>query len=125
MHRSNSIGGRDELIQEATECLDTISHGSTKDATLLYACVLEAQQIGDQPQIVAALQRVLQKYDYNAPAEVHLPALLRFANSHLLTAGGIANGQSCTARLLVREIEQPSSQITDGIDEICKLFEGG
>ena len=50
-----------------------------KDATLLYACVLEAQQTGEQSYIVASLQRVLEKYNYNAPTEVHLPALLRFA----------------------------------------------
>ncbi|KAL2036383.1 hypothetical protein N7G274_010904 [Stereocaulon virgatum] len=50
----------------ATECLDTICNASDKDATLLYACVLEAQQVGDQSQMVTSLQRVLQKYDYSA-----------------------------------------------------------
>jgi len=49
------------------------------DATLLYACVLEAQQTGDQEQMVISLQCVLKKYDYSAPNEVHLPALLRYA----------------------------------------------
>lgn len=91
----------------ATECLDTIFRASTKDATLLYACVLEAQQIGDQCQSIASLQRVLEKYNYNAPQEVHLPALLR-----------------CTARLLIREVDNPETQVKDGIDDICKLFEG-
>ena len=67
-----------ELIQIATECLDAICNASTKDATLLYACVLEAQKTGEPSQIIASLQKVLQKYDYNAPNEVHLPALLRF-----------------------------------------------
>ena len=50
----------------ATECLDRIFRASTKDATLLYACVLEAQQIGDQVQSIASLQRVLENYNYNA-----------------------------------------------------------
>ena len=90
----------------ATECLDTICNISAKDATLLYACVLEAQQTGDQSQMVNSLQRILQKYNYNAPNEAHLPALLR-----------------CTARLLIREVETPSSQVGNAIDEICKLFE--
>ncbi|KAF6237883.1 hypothetical protein HO173_004084 [Letharia columbiana] len=91
----------------AAECIDTICTASTKDATLLYACVLEAQQTGDHLQIINSLQRVLEKYSYNAPNEIHLPALLR-----------------CTARLLIRELENPPSHVTDCIDEICKLFEG-
>ena len=52
---------------------------STKDDTLLYACVLEAQQAGDKRQAVIALQKVLEKYGYGTPAGVHLPALLRYA----------------------------------------------
>ena len=31
----------------------------------------------------------------------------------------------CTARLLIRELEDPRSLVTNCIDEICKLFEGG
>lgn len=91
----------------ATECLESIFNASTQDATLLYACVLEAQQTGDHVQSIACLQRVLEKYNYNAPDEVHLPALLR-----------------CTARLLIREVDNPETQVKDGIVDICKLFEG-
>lgn len=90
----------------AVDCLDTICTASSKDATLLYACVLEAQQTGDHLQIISSMQRVLEKYNYNAPNEVHLPALLR-----------------CTARLLIRDLENPCSQVRDRINEICKLFE--
>ena len=61
----------------AAQCLEEISAHSTKDATLLYACVLEAQRAGDRMQSVASMQRVLQKYEYAAPGGVHLPALLR------------------------------------------------
>ena len=94
-------------VDLATECLETIHRASDKDATMLYACVLEAQRIGDDAQSIACLKRVLAKYDYNAPREVHLPALLR-----------------CTARLLIREIDNPHTQVEDASDEICKLFEG-
>ena len=38
---------------------------------------------------------------------------------------GLLTGESCTARLLIREIEIPSPKTADGVDEICKLFEGG
>lgn len=66
------------LIYKVTECLDTICIASTVDATLLYACVLEAQRIGDHLQTIASLQRILKKYDYGAPNGVHVPALLRY-----------------------------------------------
>lgn len=61
----------------AAQCLEEICAHSTKDATLLYACVLEAQRAGDRRQSVTSMQRVLEKYEYAAPAGVHLPALLR------------------------------------------------
>lgn len=91
----------------AAESLESVFNASTQDATLLYACVLEAQQRGDQAQSIASLQRVLEKYNYNSPQEVHLPALLR-----------------CTARLLIREVDNPETQVRDGIDAVCRLFEG-
>jgi hypothetical protein len=61
----------------ATECLDRVSTSTSEDANLLYACILEAQSTGDKRQAVAALQRVLEKYEHGAPASVHVPCLLR------------------------------------------------
>lgn len=61
----------------ATQCLDNICTSSRNDSTLLYACVLEAQRTRDHLQIITSLQRVLDKYNYNAPNGAHLPALLR------------------------------------------------
>lgn len=72
------IALRCQDVELATQCLDTICCTSTKDATLLYACVLEAQRAGDRAQSIASMQRVLDKYDYGAPGGVHLPALLRY-----------------------------------------------
>src|SRR4051794_20406816 len=63
-------------IHLATECLDKVSSSTSEDASLLYACVLEAQSTGDKLQAVAALQRVLEKYEHRAPAGVHVPSLL-------------------------------------------------
>lgn len=91
----------------AAQCLDTICVTSKKDATLIYACVLEAQRMGDSSQTVACIQRVLEKFDYNAPDGVHLPALLR-----------------CNARLLIRELDSEQSSHQDIPDQLCKLFEG-
>lgn len=65
------------LTKAATDCIDLVCRSSAKDATLLYACVMEAQSAGDKRQAIAALERVLDKYHYNAPTGIHLPALLR------------------------------------------------
>lgn len=59
------------------ECLDLICRQSSKDVTLLYACVHEAQASGNKRQAIAALEKVIEKYDQSVPADVHLPALLR------------------------------------------------
>jgi hypothetical protein len=104
MYRVALQSGDNEL---ATESLDIVCTSAGKDATLLYACVLEAQQASDKRQVLFALQKVLERYDYNAPKGVHLPALLR-----------------CTTRLLKVEIagqEIPSDQ---AMDDLCKVFEG-
>ena len=39
--------------------------------------------------------------------------------------GLFTNATSCTARLLIHELENPRSKIIDCVDEVCKLFEGG
>ncbi|ORY11635.1 meiosis protein SPO22/ZIP4 like-domain-containing protein [Clohesyomyces aquaticus] len=92
---------------EAIQCLDQVCRQSSKDATLLYACVLEAQSIGNKRQAIIALEKVLEKYDYNAPEGVHLPALLR-----------------CTGRLLIQQLVKNDEMDTGVVEEICKLFEG-
>lgn len=61
----------------AAECLDCICRSSGRDATLLYACVLEAQSAGSKRQAVVALRKVLERYEHSEPPEIHLPALLR------------------------------------------------
>ena len=60
------------------ECLDIICRQSSNDATLLYACVIEAQITGTKRQAIAALEKVLEGYSHSTPTDVHLPALLRF-----------------------------------------------
>ncbi|MCJ1432892.1 hypothetical protein MMC27_002250 [Xylographa pallens] len=91
----------------AVECLEAISSGSTRDGTLLYACVLEAQQTGQREQAISAMLRVLDKYNYGSPPGVNLAALLR-----------------CTARLLMQEIESSLEGESPNIDAICSLFDG-
>ncbi|QDS73641.1 hypothetical protein FKW77_002299 [Venturia effusa] len=104
MYRAALQNGDNEL---ASECLEIICSSSGKDATLLYACVLEAQQASDKKQVLFALQKVLEKYDYNAPKGVHLPALLR-----------------CATRLLKAEIAGQNTLNEQAMADLCKVFEG-
>ncbi|KAF2143242.1 uncharacterized protein K452DRAFT_167927 [Aplosporella prunicola CBS 121167] len=91
----------------ASECLDAVCKQTTQDVTLLYACVMEAQQAGNKSQAVVALQKVLEKYNYAAPQGVHLPALLR-----------------CMARLLLAELGTADNVNENVAEELVKLFEG-
>ena len=94
-----------EMAAQSFQTLcSSLNKEANKDASLIYACVLEAQRVGDQTQIISALQRVLEQFDYDAPPGVHLPALLR-----------------CTARLLMRSSEQVNN---NAINSLCKVFEG-
>ncbi|KAL1632490.1 sporulation-specific protein 22 [Neofusicoccum ribis] len=98
---------RDQQPDFAAECLDVICRQSSKDATLLYACVMEAQQSVDKHQAILALQKVLEKYDYGTPVGVHLPALLR-----------------STIRLLVPHLGSAENINENAMEELCKVFEG-
>ncbi|KAL0258929.1 sporulation-specific protein 22 [Diplodia seriata] len=98
---------RDQEPHLAAECLDAISRQPGRDCTLLYACVVEAQELRDQQSAIIALQKALEKYDYGAPTGVHLPALLR-----------------STIRLLVNQMSASSDFKEDALKEVCKVFEG-
>ncbi|SLM35896.1 Tetratricopeptide-like helical domain [Lasallia pustulata] len=59
---------------------------------------------GNKVQATAAMQAVLEKYQYGAPSGVYLPALLR-----------------CTIRLLIHEMEGNEAQSTENIVAISKI----
>ena len=107
------IAIRCEETEFAAECLQIISSSTSKNPTLLYACVLDAQQMGDKPQTLAALQLVLEKFGYGAPSSIHLPSLLR------LTIG-------LTVALIDKsKVVEGSSKADEIVEKLCKLFEGG
>ncbi|KAL5459232.1 hypothetical protein PMIN06_002899 [Paraphaeosphaeria minitans] len=91
----------------AAECLDSVYRQSSKDTSLLYACVIEAQQSGNKREGIAALEKLLEKYNDHAPAGVHLPALLRM-----------------TVRLLTSEMVKDGVFQKDVFDQICRTFDG-
>jgi hypothetical protein len=106
------IAIRSNELELASVCLEKVYEAATDDFTMLYACVIDAQQVGDRTLALAGLQLVLQKYEYNAPSPVNFPALLRcmirFILSHL---------ESVEAE---KDIDVPSV-----VDHLCKLFDAG
>ena len=65
--------------------MDNIYKDSSKDATILYACALEAQKTGQKGQVLSAMQRVLDRYNFESPPDVYLPALLRYDEMVMVT----------------------------------------
>ena len=95
----------------ASECLEVVSSSSGSDPKLLYACVLDAQQVGSKTQALAALQLVLENCGYDAPqSRVHLPSLLRI-----------------TIGLMVALLEASKDPVASHIhiEKLCKMFEAG
>jgi hypothetical protein len=109
---------RSEDAELAAECLRIIC-SSSKDLTLLYACVLDAQQVGNRPLALTALQLVLEKQgtvenssagSHNA---VHLPSLLR---STISLTSAVLDGSKHA---------EGSPEAEANVEKLCKLFEGG
>jgi hypothetical protein len=107
------IAIRCDEVEFASECLQIINSASPKDPTLLYACVLDAQQVGDKSQTLIALQLVLEKFGYGAPSTIHLPSLLR------LTIG-------LTVTMIDKsKVTEGSIEADEAVEKLCRIFEGG
>ncbi|KFY01778.1 hypothetical protein V490_00767 [Pseudogymnoascus sp. VKM F-3557] len=106
------IAIRTNELELASECLKKVYEAATNDSTMLYACVLDAQQVGDKTLAIEGLQLVLQKYEYSAPSSANFPGLLR-----------------CMIRLILSKIESVESEkdidVSSAVDQLCKLFDGG
>lgn len=98
----------------AAECLQAISSAAktTHDLTLLYGCVLDAQQIGDKTQTLAGLQFVLEKSDHGTQTATHLPSLLRLTISLMVA-------------LLDEKYKHGNLESSGIIDKLCAAFEKG
>jgi tetratricopeptide (TPR) repeat protein len=106
------IAIRSRETELASECLERLSISSEKDAKLLYACVMDAQEVGDKAMAVEALELVLERCEHTILSEIHLPALLRV-----------------TIRLVKSQLEvkEAGSNVVEdhGVLSLCKLFEAG
>ena len=111
------IAIRCERFELAAECLEIVScsvgANDVPDPTLLYACVLDAQQVGSKQLALAALQMVMEKFGNTASSTVHLPSLLRLT---IKLSSSLLDDSS---------VQQLSDVQESNVERLCKLFEGG
>ncbi|KAG9530791.1 SPO22-domain-containing protein, partial [Aureobasidium melanogenum] len=91
----------------ATRSLEGVSKSSSKNSEkYLYACALEAQQIGDRKQFIATLNKILELHEKNSLNDVRLAVLLR-----------------CIVGSIETELKNNNMPLDTGLTELCKVFE--
>lgn len=95
----------------AAECLLKVAAASTTDPTLMYACCLDAQQIGNKEQVLLSLQLVLESSTQKPSASLHLPSLIRLTIGLMesVVDENIKNGRS--------------SELESTVERMCVAFE--
>ncbi|KAI5375420.1 hypothetical protein J4E82_005842 [Alternaria postmessia] len=103
----------DNTLEQLQELFDTVDQNSkirlSAPATHAAQTLLwkKAQSAGNKRQAIRALEKVLEKYEHNALAEINLPALLRSAT-----------------RMLESELIKDGKIDTGVLRQICNVFEG-
>lgn len=64
-------------VELAAACLSVVSAASTKDPSLMFACCLDAQQVGNKEQMLNTLQLILDTNIQKPSSKLHLPSLVR------------------------------------------------
>ncbi|KAG9644000.1 SPO22-domain-containing protein, partial [Aureobasidium melanogenum] len=91
----------------ATKSVEGVLKSSSKDTDkYLYACALEAQQIGDRKQFIVALNKILELHEKHSLNDVRLAVLLR-----------------CIVGSVETELKNNDMPLDVGLTELCKLFE--
>ncbi|KAI5458131.1 meiosis protein SPO22/ZIP4 like-domain-containing protein [Mariannaea sp. PMI_226] len=108
MFKVSLIGWDHEL---GCECIDKLSRCSDKEKSrdILYACVREAQQVGDRLCTLVALKAVTERCGSETAPTAHLPCIMR-----------------CAIRLihLIENQEEEGSNNGPGLTEdTCQIFE--
>ncbi|KAI5270015.1 hypothetical protein E4T47_06531 [Aureobasidium subglaciale] len=94
-------------LQEAAKSLEGVLKACSKSTEkYLYACALEAQQIGDRRQFVVTMNTVLEFYERSPSSSIKLPVLLR-----------------CIVGSVETELNQGDMPLDAGLTELCKVFE--
>ncbi|KAF7947325.1 uncharacterized protein EAE97_004574 [Botrytis byssoidea] len=102
------IAIRSEEVEIAAECLEKVASCS-EDTSLLFACVLDAQQVGNKNHVLDALWLVLDKCGYGAQESVRLPSIIRMIIVLLI---GMIDSENT-----------PSSYARENIEKLCTMFE--
>lgn len=97
-------------------CLKVISSSSLKDPALLYACVLEAQKLGQKRQAVEALHSVVEYAQKREFGTINITSLLRITikllNSLLADEENDGSGKYIGSK-------------EGDVERLCGLFETG
>ncbi|KAF7883240.1 uncharacterized protein EAF02_005160 [Botrytis sinoallii] len=102
------IAIRSEEVELAAECLEKVA-SCTEDPSLLFACVLDAQQVGNKKHVLDALWMVLDKCGYCVQENVRLPSIIRMIIVLLI---GMIDAENT-----------PSGYARENIEKLCKMFE--
>lgn len=109
----------------ATKSLEGILKSSSKDSQkYLYACALEAQQIGDRKQFIATLNKILELHEKHSLSDVRLAVLLRFVREWS-TFVMVLTVHSCIVGSIETELKNNNMPLEAGLTELCKVFEAG
>ncbi|KAF7952888.1 hypothetical protein EAE96_006111 [Botrytis aclada] len=102
------ISIRSEEVELAAECLEKVASCS-KDTSLLFACVLDAQQVGNKKHVLDALWLVLDKCGYGAQENLRLPSIIRMI---IVLLVGMIDAENIAA-----------SYAGENIEKLCTMFE--
>ncbi|KAK4242198.1 meiosis protein SPO22/ZIP4 like-domain-containing protein [Achaetomium macrosporum] len=89
----------------AAECLENVAQAADH-VDYLGACIAESQKAGDIMCAIDALRKLHEKYEYNEPNPIHLPALFR-----------------CTIRLLNLLADRPGVDTDMIVNGLCEEFD--
>lgn len=104
------IAIRIEDVELAAECLERVASCS-EDTSLLFACVLDAQQVGNRKHVLDALWLVLDKCGYGAQDNVRLPSIIRMIIILLIS--------------MIDTEKTPAGYARENIEKLCIIFEKG
>ncbi|KAK6602521.1 hypothetical protein H4I95_06458 [Botrytis cinerea] len=102
------IAIRSEEVELAAECLEKVASCS-EDTSLLFACVLDAQQAGNRKYVLDALWLVLDKCGFGAQENLRLPSIIRMVVVLLI---GMIDAE-----------KTPTSYARENIEKLCTMFE--
>ncbi|TGO23157.1 hypothetical protein BPAE_0142g00190 [Botrytis paeoniae] len=102
------IAIRSEEVELAAECLERVA-SCTEDPSLLFACVLDAQQVGNKKHVLDALWLVLDKCGYGAQENVRLPSIIRMI---IVLLVGMIDAENT-----------PTNYARENIEKLCTMFE--